>query len=220
MSDALRLVTEVALASPWLLVVITALAVVDALLPVVPSEALIIAAGIASAAGEQNLLLVIAAAGFGAFLGEVTGYAIGRGIGPGLRTRLRPDSARARAFDSVATLLAARGGTVLLTARFIPAGRTIATLTAGATGYRGVPFLAYTTAGALLSAAYVAVLGFLGGTAFAQDTLMALLFSFGLAITVGIVVEAGRRVLAHHRRGRASGPVAGGTREPTCEAMG
>lgn len=57
---SLRLVTEAALASPWLPAVILAMAVVDALVPVVPTEALIIAAGVAAATGGQHLLAVIA----------------------------------------------------------------------------------------------------------------------------------------------------------------
>lgn len=195
MVDLLRAVTEMALASPWLLWVIVGLAVVDALLPVVPSEALVIAAGVAAAAGEQNLLLVIAAAGLGAFVGEVAGYLIGRGVGPALRTRFVPGSARAGAYDRVQRMLAVRGGTVLLTARFIPAGRTVATLAAGATSYPPARFLGFTALGAPLSAAYVALLGYVGGIAFSQDTIAALLFSFGLAVAVTLAVEAGRRLV-------------------------
>jgi membrane-associated protein len=199
MLEGLRLVTEVALASPWLLMVIVALAVVDALLPVVPSEALVIGAGVASAAGEQNLLAVIAAAGIGAFVGEVAGYLIGRGLGPAVRTRLPRGSAKEVAFSRIERLLTDRGGTMLLMARFIPAGRTVATLAAGATAYPAPRFLAFTALGAPLSAAYVALLGYLGGTAFANDTIAALLFSLGIATSVTLVVESVRRVTQRRR---------------------
>lgn len=194
MVDSVRLVTEAALASPWLLAVILVLAVVDALLPVVPSEALIIAAGVASAVGEQSLLAVVAAAGIGAFLGEVTGYLIGRGVGPGLRMRLTSGGAREAAFDRFTRLLARRGGTVLLTARFVLAGRTVAILAAGATGYPVPRFLAFTALGAPLSAAYQALLGRLGGAAFEHDVITALLFSLALATGVTLLAEAARRV--------------------------
>lgn len=194
MVETLRFVTEAALASPWLLAVILVLSVVDALLPVVPSEALIIAAGVASVTGEQNLLAVIAVAGAGAFVGEVAGYLIGRGIGPGLRTRFTLDGQRAAAFDRIARMLDRHGGPVLLTARFLPAGRTVATLAAGATGYPASRFLAFTAAGAPLSASYQALIGFVGGAAFAQDTVTALLVSFGLATAVTLLVEAARRL--------------------------
>jgi membrane protein DedA with SNARE-associated domain len=206
----LRLVTEVAITSPWLLAVIVGLAAVDALLPVVPSEALILAAGVAAAAGQQDLLLVIGAAGLGAFLGEVAGYGIGRAAGPSVRGRLRAGSPRQAAYDRVAGLLARRGGTVLLTARFVPAGRTAATLAAGATGYPGRRFLGFTLVGAWLSAAWVAVLGYLGGTAFAGNTLLALAVSFTLATVIGLGVEGVRRLSAgRHRDAREPGGAVG-----------
>lgn len=200
MLDTLRFVTEAALASPWLLAVIFVLAVVDAVVPMVPSEALIMAAGVASVTGEQNLLTVIAVAAAGAFVGEVVGYLVGRGIGPGLRSRLTPGGSRAAAFDRIAGLLDRHGGPVLLTARFLPGGRTVATLAAGATGYPVPRFLGFTAAGAPLSATYQAMLGFVGGAAFAHDTVTALLVSFGLACAVTLVVEAGRRLRSHRRR--------------------
>lgn len=194
MLEVLTLLTETAVASPWLLAVIVGLAVLDALLPVVPSEATIVAAGVAAAAGQQDLLLVIGAAGLGAFVGEVAGYLIGRGIGPGVRARFASSGSRAAAFDRVERLLRRRGGTVLLTARFVPAGRTAATLAAGATRYPLGRFLAFTLAGALLSAAWQALIGFAGGTAFAGQPLVALGVSLGLATVVGLVADVVRRL--------------------------
>ncbi len=211
MLELLRVVTEVAIASPWLLAVIVGLAAVDALLPVVPSEALILAAGVAAAAGQQHLLLVIGAAGLGAFLGEVAGYGIGRIAGPAVRGRLRPGSPREVAYDRVAALLDRRGGTVLLTARVVPGGRTAAVLAAGATGYPARRFLGFTLVGAWLSAAWVAVLGFLGGTAFAGNTLLALAASFTLATMIGLGFEGARRLAARRSvRRDGDGRVAGG----------
>lgn len=196
MVDTLRIVTEAALASPWLLAVIVALAVVDALLPVVPSEALIIAAGVAAVTGEQNLLAVIAAAACGSFLGECAGYLIGRGIGPAVRTRYAAHGSRAESYDRAARLLHRRGGTVLLTARFVPAGRTVATLASGATGYPVARFVGFTAVGSVLSASWSAGLGFVGGAAFAHDSVTALVVGFLFASAVGFVLEGARRFRA------------------------
>ena len=203
--ELVRLVTEAALASPWLLAVIVAMAVVDALLPVVPSEALIIAAGVAAVTGEQNLVAVIAAAALGSFVGECAGYLIGRGIGPAVRTRFAADGRRAEHYDRAARLLDRRGGTVLLTARFVPAGRTVATLASGATAYPWPRFLGFTAAGSVLSASWSAVLGFVGGAAFAHDTVTALVVGFLFASAVGLVLEGVRR---WRTASRTPGPVA------------
>lgn len=194
MLDMLRLVTETVLASPWVLTVIVGLAVLDALLPFVPSEAMIVAAGVAAAAGQQNMLLVIGAAGLGAFVGEVAGYLIGRRAGPAVRNRFLADGSRAAAFEQVQRLFRRRGGTVLLTARFVPGGRTAATLAAGATGYPPARFLGFTVVGAWLSASWMALVGYAGGTAFGGQPLLAVAVSLGLATAVGLVAEGVRRV--------------------------
>lgn len=196
MQDYLEYVTQLAIGSPWLLAVIVAMAVVDALLPVVPSEALIIAAGVAAAAGQQNLLVVIGAAALGSFIGETIGYLIGRAFGPAARSRFAAEGTKAAAYDRISGLLAARGGTVLLTARFLPAGRTVAALTAGAMRYPTGRFLAFTALGTPLSAGWQAVLGFLGGAAFAENPLFGLMFGLSLGTVAGLAVGAVQRLRA------------------------
>jgi membrane-associated protein len=192
-ADGLRQLLDGALTSPWLLLVILGLAVVDALLPAVPSEALIIAGGVAAAAGTQDLVLVIAAAATGSFIGESIAYGIGRGFGPAVRTRLVPGTARATTFAAVERMLVDRGGLILLTGRFIPAGRTIAAVAAGATSFPGSRFAAYSAPGTVLSASYTALLGFLGGAAFAGDPLLALLIGLGVGMVVTVVIGLSRR---------------------------
>lgn len=212
MIETIRILLDTALASPWLLWLIVGLAVVDALLPVVPSEALIIAAGVGAAAGSQQLLAVIGAAALGAFLGESSSYLAGRRIGPGLRTRLAPGGARSIMFERVDRALALRGGLILLVARYLPGGRTVATLAAGATGFPAPRFAAWSALGATLSASTVALTGFLGGAAFADDTVVALLFSLGLATAITVVMEVVRRGTNWFRaRGRDRSAAAPGT---------
>jgi membrane protein DedA with SNARE-associated domain len=187
MIEGLRLLLDGALASQWLLLVIVGLAVVDALLPMVPSEALIIAAGVGAAAGGQNLMAVIAAASLGSFAGECIAFLIGRGFGTAVRARLAPGTPRAELFARTERTLTTRGGLILLTARFIPAGRTIAALAAGASRFPVRRYVGFSALGATLSAAYVAMLGFLGGAAFASDPLVALAVSLGIGTAIGSV---------------------------------
>jgi membrane-associated protein len=201
--DALRILLDGALASQWLLLVIVGLAAVDALLPVVPSEALIIAAGVGAAAGSQSLLAVVAAASLGAFVGEVGSYVIGRGFGLAVRSRLEPGTQRAELFARTEHTLTTRGGLVLLTARYIPAGRTVAALAAGVIRFPAGRFVAYCALGATMSAAYVALVGFVGGAAFARDPLVALLVSLGVGTVIGAVAGLVRR------RQAGVGPAAG-----------
>ncbi|OLT06446.1 hypothetical protein BJF90_16820 [Pseudonocardia sp. CNS-004] len=194
MIDGLRVLLDGALASQWLLLVIVSLAVVDALLPMVPSEALIIAAGVGAAAGGQNLAAVIAAAALGAFVGEFAAFLLGRGFGSAVRGRLTPGTSRAELFARTERTLSTRGGLILLTARYIPAGRTVAALAAGASRFPVRRYVGYSALGATMSAAYVAMLGFLGGAAFASDPLVALAVSLSIGTVIGSTAGLVRRL--------------------------
>ena len=74
-----RLVSD---ASGWAYGIVFLFAVLDALVPVVPSEASVITAGVVAAAGGLYLPLIIAAAAGGAFLGDNAAYLIGRRSAP------------------------------------------------------------------------------------------------------------------------------------------
>ena len=80
----------------WFLLVIFGIAFLDSVIPVVPSETTVILGGVAAGAGDQNLILVIAAGAAGAFLGDNTAYLIGRTFTPRIQGRAehRPKTAK------------------------------------------------------------------------------------------------------------------------------
>ena len=82
--EVARHLLGIAMASHWLLLILFAAAAIDAVFPVVPSEGMVITAGMAAAAGHQNLLLVITVAMVGSVIGESVCYFLGRGSGPAL----------------------------------------------------------------------------------------------------------------------------------------
>ena len=61
----------------WFLAIILVIALLDSVVPIVPSETLVIIGGVAAGQGDQRLLLVIAAGAIGAFLGDNTAYELG-----------------------------------------------------------------------------------------------------------------------------------------------
>src|ERR1700755_2509138 len=95
--------------SPWVYGVVFALAALDAFLPIVPSEATLITAGVFAASGRPNVLLVILAGGAGAMLGDHISYLIGRAGGENIIRRIPEGSRRARTFERVQHLLYAHG---------------------------------------------------------------------------------------------------------------
>jgi membrane protein DedA with SNARE-associated domain len=153
----------------------------------------------AAAAGHQNLLLVITVAMAGSVIGETTCYFLGRGSGPALHRWMKRQERRQQLYEKVSTALHARGGLILMTVRYIPGARMVATLTAGATRYSFKKFIVFTFAGVTVAYTYVALLGYLGGDAFEHDKLMGLAFSLGLAGAIGLLVETSRRIITKRR---------------------
>ena len=187
------------MASHWLLLILFVAAAVDAVFPVVPSEGMVVTAGMAAAAGHQNLLLVITVAMVGSVIGESTCYFMGRGSGPALHRWMRRQERRQKMYDKVSAALHSRGGLILMTVRYIPGARMVATLTAGATRYSFKKFIVFTFLGVTVAYTYVALLGYLGGDAFAHDQLKGLVFSLSLAAVIGLVVETSRRIAVRRR---------------------
>ncbi|MGY4768584.1 DedA family protein [Kribbella sp. CWNU-51] len=194
----------VAMASHWLLLILFAAAAIDAVFPVVPSEGMVVTAGMAAAAGHQNLLLVITVAMVGSVIGESTCYFMGRGSGPALHRWMKRQERRQQMYDKVSAALHSRGGLILMTVRYIPGARMVATLTAGATRYSFKKFIVFTFFGVTVAYTYVALLGYLGGDAFAHDSLKALAFSLSLAALIGLLVETSRRIAVKRRAAKVT----------------
>lgn len=180
---------EVVSASPWAYLAIVAAAALDVFVPLVPSEATMISAGVLAGLGELSIAFVIAAGATGALAGDNGAYSVGRMLGPRVERRVAP---KRRAWAE--RKLARRGGTILLIARFIPFGRTATTFTAGAVGMHWRRFLAFSALAAGIWASFAGLLGYAGGKSFQDDPHLA--FALALAFSLGLfaALEAGRRL--------------------------
>ena len=78
---------ETLMGSPWVYAALFAFAALDGFFPLVPSESLVITAGVFAASGEPILPLVILAAAAGAFAGDHVAYLVGRTAGGRLAER-------------------------------------------------------------------------------------------------------------------------------------
>jgi membrane protein DedA with SNARE-associated domain len=194
MSDAITDLVEGAMGSPWVYLALCAFAAIDAFFPVVPSESLVITAGVFAATGEPNVFAVIGVAALGAFAGDHISYLAGRTAGVRLIARAKPGSRKATAFAGAGRLLEERGGTILVVCRYIPGARTAITLTAGAVSYPLRSFSTFDGIAALSWATYSVLVGYIGGAAFEDDPFKGLALGLGLALTVSMLVEAIRHL--------------------------
>lgn len=76
-------------------------------------------------------------------------------------------------------------------------------LSAGLVGLPWPRFAAYDLAAGILWAGYASVVGLIGGKAFADKPLHALLLAFALAAALALLIESGRRVVRSLARGQS-----------------
>ena len=191
----------VAEASGWAYAVVFVFVLLDALLPVVPSETAVITAGLAAGTGQLALTVVLAAAACGAFAGDNIAYVIGRRFGPYAKARYLGGRKGRKTISWAERHLAERGGELILVARFIPGGRTAVTLSAGAARYSWRRFAVFDAIAGSFWASYAALLGFFGGKAFEHAPWAGLLLALGIAFAVTGALEL-VRAYARHRRPR------------------
>lgn len=178
---------------PEAYLIVFAVALGDSVLPFLPSESVVIVAGLLSVVGDLSLGWVIACGALGAFAGDNISYCLGRFVGRPVQERFF-DGRRARTALSWAEgQLEQRGGLVVIVGRYVPGGRTAATFTAGLTHYSYPRFAAFDVVAALSWATYAAVLGYFGGRFFHDHVWAALLLAFGIAFGVTLAVEGIRR---------------------------
>jgi membrane protein DedA with SNARE-associated domain len=181
-------------ASEWVYLLILVIAAVDALFPLVRSEATVIAAAALAAMGELVLPFVLLSGAAGAFIGDNVAYLLGRaGQGMVLRRLLGSPKWRRRVGRAEAQLRL-RGGTIIAVSRFIPGGRTATMLSAGILGLGWRRFAGYDLVAGILWASYASLLGWVGGRTFSDQPLQALLLAFALAAAVALLIEGGRRL--------------------------
>ncbi|MFF5288324.1 DedA family protein [Paractinoplanes globisporus] len=183
-------------ASPWVLAVVFVVAGLDALLPFMPSESTVVACGVAAAGtGRPHLVLLIAAASAGAYLGDQASFRIGRRSTGSVEARL--SHRRAKALHAwVQRLLHSRGGLVIVFARYLPGGRSTTALAAGIVGYPPVRFHWYTAVGVVLWAIEAALIGYLGGAVFAGHPIMGFLLAGAVALAVSALAVLIQHVFA------------------------
>lgn len=178
----------------WFVLIIFGVAFFDSIVPIVPSETMVIIGGVAAGQGEYPLPIVIASGAIGAFLGDNSAYLIGAGMSDFIERRAehRPKLHRRLAWAN--EQIRVRGGLLLITARFIPGGRTALTVSSGITRQPRRWFMGWVGVAVLIWATYAALLGFIGGKAFEDNHTLAFLVAFGAALGMTVLIEIVRHL--------------------------
>ncbi|MEV6342711.1 DedA family protein [Actinoplanes sp. NPDC051851] len=157
----------------WVLVVVLAVALLDVLLPFIPSETIIVAVGVGVAeTGRPMLIGVILAAAVGVAVGDGIAYLIGRRSGSAVIRWLRRGRRGVAIHDWVLAVMRRHGAPLIILGRYVPGVRSATAFTAGAVGYPVRRYAGFTAVGASLWAVQSALLGYVGGVAFANRPLV------------------------------------------------
>jgi len=152
------------------------------IMPFLPGDSLLFAAGALAATGALNIGLLFALLAGAAILGDTVNYWIGNRIGPrafneNVRFLKREYLERTRAF------YAKHGGKTIFLARFIPIIRTFAPFVAGVGTMRYGKFVVYNVVGGLVWTSLFLFAGyFFGNIPFVQE-------NFGLVVIAIIVIS-------------------------------
>lgn len=184
-----------AVASPWMLLVLLLVCIVDGVFPPVPSELILLsAASVTLATDPWAIVIVVLVATAGAWIGDNLAYTIGRFIGGGALPWIRQGRTTAAA-DRVRDELRRRPESILLTARFVPVVRIFVNMLAGATR---LPYRRYLVISFIAAASWVCLstLIAIAVGAFISDPLPATLITITVAVISGVVVD---RIVARRR---------------------
>ncbi|WP_432986202.1 DedA family protein [Dactylosporangium sp. CA-233914] len=182
---------------------------VDAFVPVVPAQALMIGGGILSASGHVQLLLLVLFGAAGVVAGDLLAFLVGRRLarrGAERAGRALPRRA-AKVTASLNEAMRRHIFLAVLFCRFVPAGRMITAVYAGRNGVSTRRFATYDVVAAMLWATYGALLGHFGGAAMTDSSWLplllvaaaALLFVAGAPL-LGLMGKLGKRVTAEPER--------------------
>lgn len=165
------------------------------LFAVLPGDSLLFTVGLFVAIGaiDHSLVFVCVILTIAAVLGNISGYWIGRLIGPPLfrpRTGLLGQLFKQSYVEKTHDFFERYGSRALILARFVPFVRTFVTLVAGVGKMDFARFLTYTAIGGVLWACGVTVLGYyLGQIPFIHANIEAALILIVVVSLIPMVVE-------------------------------
>lgn len=174
--------------SPWALLVVAALCVVDSIVPPLPTESVVIALVTLGAAGEAPHPAAIGATiAIAATLGDSLAYVLGRTLATRRWLRRRRVRTLAR---QASTLLRIRGASIVVAARFVPGLRVAVNATAGAVRMDARRFVPLVATAATLWATITVLIGVGAAWALGDSPVLAALVGAIAGLGVGVAVDA------------------------------
>jgi membrane-associated protein len=159
---------------------------VVALVPLAPTEPVLIGMGVLAASGTVPLPIVIAVSTVACSMSDHLLYAFGRLAGVRALARFGRRPSVLAATDWLSRHVTRWGAPILVVGRWLPAGGTIGAVLTGTLRWRLARFTPASVIGSALWSTYVALIGFLGG-ALTGTSSAGLVVSLGIAAVIGVM---------------------------------
>jgi membrane protein DedA with SNARE-associated domain len=160
-----------------------------AVVPLAPTEAVLIGCGVLAASGRLSPLPVVAVAALGCAVSDLVNYRVGRTVGGRALRRLRQRPSGRVAVDWLTRQVARHGGPILIAARFVPGGGIAGAVLTGALHWPVRRFLPVSAAGSILWTVYAVLIGYAGGT-LVTDPVLGMLLSVAVAAALSVLAGA------------------------------
>ena len=171
-------------------------------MPLLPGDSLLFAAGSIAAIGKMNIHLMVVLLIIAAILGDAVNFMIGKYFGEKLFANPNSKIFKQSHLQKTQQFYAKHGGKTIILARFIPIVRTFAPFVAGMGHMTYHHFLAYNVIGGVLWVTIFSYLGyFFGNLPIVKDNLSLVL----VAIIVLSVLPAIVEIIRHKRAANKAG---------------
>lgn len=163
--------------------------ILDALIPLFPSESLVISMASVLVHDHQVLLIVLfLVAAAAAWVGDNLAFTIGRSRW--LRDNMLLERPKiAAAFGWAHKELFARGTTLIIVGRFIPGARIAVNMVCGIVGYPKRRFMTVVVFSSSLWALYAILVGTVAGAWFADHHLLGVLVAVAVGVVLGPIID-------------------------------
>ena len=171
-------------------------------MPLLPGDSLLFAAGSIAAIGKMNIHLMVVLLIIAAILGDAVNFMVGKYFGEKLFSNPNSKIFKQSHLQKTQQFYAKHGGKTIILARFIPIVRTFAPFVAGMGHMTYHHFLAYNVIGGVLWVTIFSYLGyFFGNLPIVKDNLSLVL----VAIIVLSVLPAIVEIIRHKRAANKAG---------------
>jgi membrane-associated protein len=189
--DELSILIDTALSGWWIYLVMTAIIYAETGLLlgfILPGDSLLFTLGVVAGTGKINIFFLLASLFTAAFLGDNTGYFLGKKTGPAIFSK--PDSRlfKQEYVQRTQALFQKYGGKIVIFARFIPIVRSFTPFMAGVGQMKYSTFLTYSIFGSALWVGLLTMMGYYLGNVpwvknnFEKAILLVIILSFVPAI--------------------------------------